>query len=131
MRWAQVIDGTVRNRILWDGQGEPPLPNLITESDAAGLPDYVPSPVVPVQVYGHQMRAVLRSRSFGEGTLWDAVLALVAGLTEPQRTTVDDSLRTAAVMRRDSPSIAAFSAALSLDAAYVDALFVEADGVRV
>lgn len=86
---------------------------------------------VPEQVYGHQMRAVLRSRPFGDGTLWDAVLTLVAGLPEPQRSTVDDSLRTAAVMRRDSPSIAAFSGALGLDAAYVDGLFVEADGVRV
>lgn len=86
---------------------------------------------VPEQVYGHQMRAVLRSRAHGQGTLWDVVLTLVAGLPEPQRTTVDDSLRTAAVMRRDSPSISAFAGALGLDSDYVDGLFIEADGVRV
>lgn len=39
--------------------------------------------------------------------------------------------RTAAVMRRDSPSISAFAGALGLDSDYVDALFIEADGVRV
>lgn len=89
-----------------------------------------PDPV-PEQVYGHQMRAILRARTFGEGSLWDAVLTLVAKLPEPDRTTVDDSLRTAAVMRRDSPSVAAFQAALQLPPEYVDQIFIDAEQVRV
>ena len=40
-------------------------------------------------------------------------------------------LRTAAVMRRDSPTIAAFQAALELASGYLDGLFIAAEEVRV
>lgn len=91
----------------------------------------IPPPEVPEQVYGHQMRAVLYTRQFGESTLMQTVLALVAQLPEPQQTITRDSLLTASVMRRDSPTILAFAQALQLDAEYLDALFTEAAEVRV
>lgn len=90
-----------------------------------------PEPV-PSQVWGHQLRSVMRTREYAPGrTLWDEALARIAQFPEPQRTILDDSVRTAAIIRIDSPAFVGLGQMMGLDADYRAGLLIEADGVRI
>jgi hypothetical protein len=93
----------------------------------------IPPPPVPESVYGHKMRAELRSRMFGEQTLMAVVLAMANQMPEQPsapgglaRADVLDALH-GPVFHHDSLTIAAFASLLGLDQAYIDGLFIAAD----
>lgn len=88
-------------------------------------------PEVPDQIYGHQMRAILMTTSYEDTTLWEKVLWLISQMPEPKRTIVDDTVRTAAIMRRDSETIEQLRIALGLTQGFVDQLFISGDQVEL
>lgn len=123
MRWAQVIDGTVRNRILWDGQGTPPQTGLVPEADADGLPDYVePVPVVvPESVATHKMLIAMDAAG-----MLESVQALVNAVGGALKIAFDRAPQ----IHRASPMVAGMAAQLGLTSEQVDALFIAAAAIE-
>lgn len=125
MIYAHVVDGRVRNRIVWDGEGTPPVTfgELVPEAQAEGLPSEPdPPPPVPTSVPAHHLRRALRAAG-----MLAAVKSYMDAL--PDDDEMRESWEYAPYFRRDAVGIEAARVALGLTTAQVDALFVAAGQV--
>jgi hypothetical protein len=88
----------------------------------------VPPTRVPAEIPAWKGRTILRLTPAGEGTLWDAVQAAIAALPTQQKVAAEEVLG-GTVWARNSPTLSALAAALSLTSEQVDALFVAAAAI--
>lgn len=84
---------------------------------------------VPTEIPAWKGRTILRLTPAGDGTLWDAVQAAIAGLPDQQRIAAEEVLG-GTVRSRSSPTLAALAAALNLASEQVDALFAAANNIQ-
>lgn len=96
------------------------------EAQPPALPAYVPPPsTVPQQVTRAQGKAVLIQMG-----LWQSVLDYVAAITDPtQKALAEVALNDTQYWQRSSPFLMQAAAALGMNDAQLDGLFVEADQV--
>lgn len=88
-----------------------------------------PPAKVPTEIPAWKGRTILRLTPAGDGTLWDAVQAAIAGLPDQQRIAAEEVLG-GTVWSRSSPTLAALAAALNLASEQVDALFAAANNIQ-
>ena len=111
LRWVDAPAGTTT-----DGHAYDP------ETQAVVAYDPVPEPEsVPTEVTMRQARLALLAAGKLAG-----VDAAIASMPEPQKTAASIEWEYSNALQRNSPFVAQLGAALGLDAAGIDALFVEA-----
>ena len=88
-----------------------------------------PPAKIPTEIPAWKGRTILRLTPAGDGTLWDAVQAAIAGLPDQQRIAAEEVLG-GTVWSRSSPTLAALAAALNLASEQVDALFAAANNIQ-
>ena len=111
MHWIAAPDGTTT-----DGHAYDPVANAIVA--------YAPNPepeAIPTEVTMRQARLALLAAGKLAG-----VEAAIASMPEPQRTAASIEWEYGNALQRNNPFVAQLGAALGLDDAGIDALFVEA-----
>lgn len=100
-----------------------------------GLGDWVRSPIplpVPESITAWQAQAALKLTPFGDGTLYDAVVAALAALPDgSEKVVAQTAFEKDAKFVRSSPTIAAIAGALGIDGAQIDDLFRLGDSLTV
>ena len=90
-------------------------------------PEEIIARTVPSEQPAWRIRAVAKLTPYGEGTLHDAVLALIAQLDDPQRTVAAEIYGGGNLLLRESTLLKQLTAALQLPDSTVHQLFIAAD----
>lgn len=100
----------------------------VDHPEVGHLEGYEPNPPVPQVLTAYQARTAFRLTPYGNGTLFDAVATLIAGLDDsPKSILIKEAWDKATEYHRDSATIVTLAAALGLTSEQVDEVFREGD----
>lgn len=128
-RYAIITDGIVTNVVEADAASVSSM--LAIPSATANIGDHwdgvnfnTPAPVPPpppsAVTRGQALSAIFLSLGITE----DDLIALTLGAPDPQKTLMQIDIRNRLTFERDNPTLAAMAAALGLNSAQLDSLFV-------
>ena len=125
---ALLIAGQVTSHELLRTEGKRMRWNVETSTMDI---ETIPIPV-PRAITAWQASAALKLTPFGDGTLYDAATAALAGMPDgAEKTVAQTAFEKDARFVRASPTIAAIADALGLTSAQIDALFILGGSLEV